>query len=211
MKDHVGYTEKSLSPEQIVCIAEKGLRGANLSKAEKQYLNTQQLEEVYAIWDFEKETIPEFDPNAISDLLKKYTERSQKHSIADICIKLGKKCIELIQLGAEWQTVSPAFAVRDNAQDNISFHKSIGKLTIHLEIVHRDQNLADIHVKLTNSSKKNSFLFDVELIKDNRCVETINTAQNDIVSFLSVAIDNYILRVSDAKKEIASLSLRMEQ
>ena len=211
MKERIDKADKSLAPEKIARIAEEGLQGIKLSNAEKNQLNEYQLEEVYELWDLEKKSIPEYDLSPIKTVLKKYSGSTQMQSLVDICVKTGKKNIELIHLETPWHSGSPAFVIRDKTSGSISFHKNIGKMTIHLGIVNRDENLADIHVELTDSSKKNSYSFEVELIKNSRCVETISTTKDVVASFLAVAIDEYVLRVSDARKEIASLTLRMEQ
>jgi hypothetical protein len=211
MHTNLTESEESLSPEQVALLAEKGLKAVPLSRQQKKHLIEHQMDEVYAALEFEQANIPWLDSETIETLVDPYSHSQPSPSLVDIWVKLGTQIIETIHKAETWQLGSPAFAVRANSTDTVSFHKKLGKMTIHLEIVRRDESLADINVKLIDNTGNNSYSFDVELIKENRCVETINTTHNNLVSFLAVAIDDYILRVSDAKKEIASLSLRMEQ
>ncbi len=210
---HTDLTESdhSLSPEQIALCAERGLKAIPLSREQKKHLIDHQMDEVYAAWEFEKATIPVLDAETIETIIDTHVHSQPLVSPVDIWVKLGEYIVETIHKAVSWQAESPAFAMRTTTSDSVSFYKKLGKMTIHLEIVRRDESLADINVKLTDNTGNNSYTFDVELIKENRCIETINTTRNNLVSFLAVAIDDYMLRVSDANKEIASLSLRMEQ
>ena len=119
--------------------------------------------------------------------------------------------IETTRSFVDWKAGSPAFTYRGSAENCVSFYKEVGKLTVHLEILQREDRLADINVRLTDETRRDRSSFEVELFKDQRCIETVNTTKDSIALFSAIAIDNYKLKISDRKGEITSFSIRMER
>lgn len=210
MPDNGKYIDCCITPEKIASISERGMNAVHLSLEEKEYLLNQGLDELYAAWDFEKEEIPCLDAKTVSLLMKQFAPSQTHNQIPDLWIKLGHHAIETLQHSFDWMPGSAAFAFRETNTSTISFHRKVGKLTIHMEIVRRDERLADINVKVTDNSETKTHAFDAELLKGDQCVETIHTTKDTTASFYAVEIADYILRISDAKNEIASIALRMQ-
>lgn len=195
-----------ISPEKVAILAERGMKAAKLTKEEKHYLLNGGLKEIYDIWDFEEQNIPPLETETVEAIMKRFFSKQP-----NLWIRISRKIIEMVEPPKDWSVGSPAFAHRGKKDKSISFHKKAGKLTVHLEIVQRDERLADMHVRLTNNSGKDLSSFEVELLKGERCVETVSTSKNNTVSFSSIEIGDYIILISDSKGEISSISLKIEQ
>lgn len=210
MLGRITTEEHCISAERLACIAEQGLAAEGLTKNELLSFAEHGLEEVYDLWHFSQLSIPALDPYTLDAVMKRFYPETVLQT-ADIWVRVKDTLIEILGCADSWIQGSPAFATRANEDNQISFHKKFGKLTVHLEIVRRDSCLADIHVKLSDNTIKAPYFFEVELMKGQRSLETIDAAKDSMISFYSVEIDDYLLRVSDMNKEIASLSLRMEK
>ena len=194
----------------MAALAEKGLKSVYLSKTEKESL-LNNMDDIYGIFDFLDQDIPALKSEVISKIMNTIVPKHKNNSHCGILLSIKENIIEILSNLAQWQPNSSVFATRASEPNTISMHKKYGKLTIHMEIVRRDESLVDINVKLADNSKRNHCPFEVELVKSGRCIETINTTQENIVSFFAVEVDDYILKVLNTKKEIASISLRMQE
>ena len=198
--------KEGISPEKLAILAERGLKAAKLTKEEKQYLLRAGLGEFYDVCVFTEQNIPPLASEAVEGIVEKFLSKQPK-----LWIRIGRKIIEIVGLPKDWNMGSPAFAHRGEEAKDITFHKKAGKLTLHLKIMQRDERLADIHVLLTDDSGKDLSSFEVELLKGERCIETVSTSKNNAASLSAIELGDYLIRISDSKGEITSLPLRMEQ
>ena len=204
MIKHKKNKKQEISPERMAVLAEQGLKAAKLTKEEKQYLLNGGLRELYDIYDFSKQTIPPLESEVVNAIMNRVFGEK-------LWIRITKKIIEKISLPEGWYTGSPAFAHRGMKAKNISFHKKVEKLIVHLEIVQNDGRLAEIHVRLTDNEGNYLSSIEAELFKGGRCIETISTLKNNTITFSSLEMDDYILRISDSKDEITSIAIKIEQ
>lgn len=200
---------QEIPPIKLVLLAEKGLKAARLSKKQKKYLLEKGFEEIYALSELEKETIPPVNPELIQTLLQKHFP-IKAITPNELYIKFRENVIESIKELSGWNQPSPAFAYRGSGDGNISFYKEIGKLIVHIEIVRRTDRQADIKVKLTDDTHRERTSFEVELLQEKRCLEIITVPPGGLATLSSIEIGNYLLRIADTKGEIISLSIRME-
>jgi hypothetical protein len=218
MSKDKNHKEEGLPAEKMAILAEQGLEAAKLTREEKQYLLRGGLTELYDVWEFTEQNIPPLESEAVEGILEGF---SSLISIKPkLWIRFIQGIIEIVELAQGWNQASLAFAHRGEETKDISFYKEAGKLTVHLQIVPRDGMLADIHLRLTDSSVrprdssgKDSSSFEVELLKGEkgeRCIETASTSRGNAASFSSIEIGDYIIRISDSKGEIISIPLRME-
>lgn len=195
--------QTEISPEKMAILAEQGLKAARLTKEEKEYLLHGGLKELYDIWEFAEESIPSLETETIDEIMNKF--------FPPLRIRILEKVIEIIKLPSGLHMGSTAFAVRGKDAQSISFHKMVGRRTVHVQITGRDERLADIHVRLTDDSGKGLSAFQVELFKGKKCIETVSTTKSTIVSLSALEIGDYKLRLSDSKGEITSIALRIEK
>jgi hypothetical protein len=200
------YKKQEISPERMAILAEQGLKAVKLTAEEKQYLLNGGLKELYDIYDFAEKTIPPLESEAIDEIMDKFFGEHSK-----LWIRITRKIIEMVSLPEGWYMGSPAFAHRGIKAKNISFHKKAGNLVVHLEIVQSDGRFADIHVRLTDNKSKYVSSIEAELFKGERCIETVSTLKNNTITFSSLEMDDYILRISDPKDEITSIAIKIEQ
>jgi len=200
------YKKQEISPERMAILAEQGLKAVKLTKEEKQYLLNGGLKELYDIYDFAEKTIPPLESEAVNAIMNRFFCEHPK-----LWIRITKKIIDKVSLPEDWYMGSPAFAHRGMKAKNISFHKKVEKLIVHLEIVQNDGRLAEIHVRLTDNEGNYLSSIEAELFKGGRCIETISTLKNNTITFSSLEMDDYILRISDSKDEITSIAIKIEQ
>ena len=81
---------------------------------------------------------------------------------------------------------------------------------MHLEVIRRDQRLADLRISLTDDTGRERTSFEVELHKSGACVESVNVKSNTIVSLSAIEHGDYALRLSDSKGELTLLHIRIE-
>jgi hypothetical protein len=158
--------------------------------------------------------VPLAAPDVVDAIIQEHfsiAKDSEKTGIAELWIKLRDDALELAKGLSGWNVTSPAFAYRGESGKDISFYKEIGKVNLYLEILHNDSRCADLHIRLTDTSKRDTSFFEIQLLKGERCIEAIHTYSDKTVLLSAIEIGNYKLRFSDAKGEIISLALRMEQ
>jgi hypothetical protein len=194
---------RGISPEKMAILAEKGIKAAKLTKEEKQYL-LNGLKEIYDIWDFKKQSLPPLESEAVDEIMNKFFQKQPK-----LWIRFSEKIIEIVKQPTGLYIESSAFAHRGIGTESISFYKKAGKLTVHLEIVRRDERLADIHIRLTDDSGIELTSFEVALFKGERCVETVSTIKSNTISLSAIKIGDYMLKVSDSKGELTSIFIRI--
>jgi hypothetical protein len=132
--------------------------------------------------------------------------------ILTILLKKAGELVDTIS-GATggWEYGSTAFAHRGPGDTGLAFHKTVGRLTIHLELLRKPSSLIDINVLIADPSSREPVIFEVALYKGDRCLETIGVSPGTPASITSVKVDNYELRISDDRGELASMMLKMEQ
>ena len=215
MRGNSTINEPLLSEEQIAIIAEKGIENARLSRREKEYL-VANMGEAYDALEFirapEPAPLPSSDIDALMSrfFAEKISQEPVRRSGLDIWVAFKENFIETIESGIGWLGASPAFATRAVDTKAVSFHKNVGKFSVHLEIMRRDERLADINVKVTDTRDHRPCPFDAELYRDNRCVEMVTAMDSAQACFSSVDVSDYVLKVSDRNNEITSISLRMQ-
>jgi len=195
---------RGILPEKMAILAEKGLKAAKLTKEEKQYLLSGGLKELYDIWDFKKQSPPPLESEAVDEIMNKFFQKQPK-----LWIRFSEKIIEIVKQPIGLYIGSPAFAHRGTGTESISFYKKAGKLTAHLEIVRRDERLADIHIRLTDDSGIELTSFEVALFEGERCVETVSTIKSNTITLSAIKIGDYMLKVSDSKGELTSIFIRI--
>lgn len=202
-----------ISTEKMAILAEKGLKAAKLTKEEKQYLLRGGLKELYNIRDFTEQTIPPLESEAVEAIMNRFfPEQPIEQPIQPILwIRMSQKIIEIVMLPDDWDTGSPAFAHRGKEGKSISFHKNVGKITVHLKILRGDERLADIHARLTDNGGKSLSSFEAEIFKGGKCIETVSNVKHNMITFFSLEMGDYVLRISDLKGEITSIAIKLEQ
>jgi hypothetical protein len=209
---------KSISPEKLVAMAEKGYNIADLSKNEKEYLIKRGLEEINEIKSFEHKSSSKESSDKIEQLLdiffpkSLYVEKTQEKTafLNEIHLKFHKTKIELISLSTKWSAQSLAFEHKGQQSDSILFSKNILHHVVHVEIISKGEQTADINVCLTDISGKNVSRFEVELLKSEICVLSASTENSDKICLYSVEFGKYILRLSDSKKHLTSIPIHLE-
>ncbi len=203
-----------LPPEQMGVLAEQGLAKAKLTKTEKEILLSRGLAELYQIIEFLNQTVPALETGMLDTILKKNSP-SLPHVEGTkpvlFWLKFYAKKISLFQDLAGWNQGSPVFAFRSAWKNCIRFHKEIGKITVHLEIIKKDDRVTDLNVCLIDETSREKAAFEIELFTGNRCIESITATSRTPVSFSAIQVGNYFLRLSDSKGEITSLLLRIDQ
>ncbi|MGA1867213.1 MAG: hypothetical protein ACMUJM_01575 [bacterium] len=204
-----------IPPEKMAILAEKGLKAAKLTDEEKHYLLHGGLKELYDIWEFQRQTIPPLEPETIDAIIERhfpslYEDQYSKEPERAPLLIILRNLRERIKVPPSWQLGSPVFAHRGEEKINeCSLLKKVGKLTVHLQIVGRDERSADINARLTGDAGKDQSFFEVELLKGERCVESVRTTLGNTISLSAVAIGNYILRISDSGHVITSIAIKM--
>ena len=207
-----------ISPEKLVVMAEKGYNITDLSKNEKEYLINRGLEEINEIKSFEHKRSSKESSHEIEQLLdvffpkSVYVEKTQETTsfLNEIHLKFHKTKIELISLSTKWSTQSLAFEHKGQQSDSISFSKNIRHHVVHVEIISKGEQTADINVCLTDKSGKNVSRFEVELLKGEICVLSASTENSNIICLYSVEFGKYILRLSDSKNHLTSIPIHLE-
>ena len=120
MPDSGKYLENCIAPEKLAYISERGMTAVHLSREEKEYLLDQGLEELYAVWDFEKEEKPCLDTQTVSELMGKFAPSPAQNQTPDIWITLGNSAIETLQHSFDWMPGSAAFAFRETNTSTIT-------------------------------------------------------------------------------------------
>lgn len=211
----------NLSPEKLAIIAEKGMSQANLTKEEKAYLYENGLKDVYEMWDLMSMDMQPIPQNTITTtremLINKERDNCSKTKqvfLGDIYINLKKTLTETIKISRGWQLHSPVFLSRtvenENEQDTISLHKEYGDISVNIQIVKEDNRYATVNIKLISKNNQNIDSFCLELIKDTRPIEIIDTSINELESLKFIEKDNYILRILKSQEEIALIRLCLE-
>jgi hypothetical protein len=203
-----------LTPEMIGKLAERGIKALRLSRKQKQELLTSGLEEIYALHDLQKQNIPLLEDAEVDVLMERYFKPTLKHAETRrdaIWVKLLEKTVKIFDFGPGWAQGSPAFALRGEAQrPSVTMHKEIGRLTLHLELINRADRLADIRLCLTDDSKRDKTSFEAELLKSERCVESITAKAGEYFVLSRIELGEYTIRVRDTHGEIASFQIRMD-
>lgn len=211
MKRYIEKEINEIDSEKIAVIAEKGLKFVKLSKKEKLLLNYH-LNEFYNIKNFLNKDVAFFEEDEVEKLMQKFsfTKEICQDSLSNLWIRLKEKSICLVQLPNGWNTWSPQFAHRSSDKGCVSFHKKIGFITVHLEVIRKQSRLADLNVIVCDESNKESSVFEVSLFKGERCIETAGIVKNKKVALSSIRVGSYELRISDSRGELTSISVKME-
>jgi hypothetical protein len=198
--------------EKIGLIAEKGIDAARLGRKEKKILLTSGMEEVYAAMEMQNTSVPALDNIEIDRLMGMFfpEKRPAEARMSSLWIKIRDYSAELAGTLDGWSAGSPAFACRGAEAKTVTLHREFGKLTMHLEVIGRPDRLADIHLLLTDESRRDKSTFEVELFRGDRCVEAIDGTKGETTVLSRVETGDYMLKVSDSKGEITSLNLRMD-
>jgi hypothetical protein len=207
------HKKADISDETICIIAEKGLHAARLNKAQTKELFDSRLPEVYALWDMAKEPIKPLEKREIDHLMDRFFPEVAPAApeTPSLSIRLHEAAVELIgQVLGGWNVGSPVFVCRSAEQKSVVLHREIGRVTIHVEVISRAERLADIRLCLTDESKRDTISFEVELLKESKCIEAASGKSNETVQFQRVEIGEYLLRFLDSKGEITSLRIGME-
>jgi hypothetical protein len=207
--------KSELTPEMIGKLAEKGIKSLMLSRKQKQELLTSGLEEIYALHDLQKQNIQPLEDVEVDALMEQFFKPTLKHIETPkdiIWVKLFEKTAKLLDCSPGWLQGSPAFALRGEAQrPSVTIHKEIGRLTLHLELINRADRLADIRLCLTDDSKRDKTSFEAELIKSERCIESITATPGEYFMLSRIELGEYTLRVRDTHGEIVSFQIRMDE
>lgn len=206
--------KQEISANTIAIWAEKGIKVDELNEEEKDYLAHGGLDEVYTIRDNIRQPMPALEHEAIDKLMKNIfpePEAEQEASLNQLWVIFREKTLEIFEEFSGWNFGSPAFAYRGDEKKQISYYKEIGKITVHLEILKKEDRLADLSICLTDDSSREKSSFELELFRGKRCLETIKTETGNIATLSSIEVGDYQLRLSDTKGEITSLAIRMEQ
>jgi len=101
-------------------------------------------------------------------------------SIFTVILKKSSDFFSFFDNGlAQWTQGSAYFAHRGGDDDtSIAFHKKIGNLAVHIELVRKPSRLIDIHVVIANDAAREPVMFEVALFKGSRCIETVGANFN---------------------------------
>jgi hypothetical protein len=209
-------TKVSLIPaEKMALLAEKGLNATHVSRNDLLALAHGGLSELYTIKEGIKNPPPPLDQQLIDQVIAAYFPSPAKtkptSSLSDIVVQLTKNAVKSVTEPFGWQLNSPAFAQRGPEPRSVSLCKKTGKLIVHLEIAKSFGKGASIAIRLTDSSNRERLSFETALFHNDRCIESVHSAKNPVASFSKIAPGDYLLKVSDKKGEIASVTIRLEE
>ena len=205
--------ENKLTPEIVGLIAEKGIRSLKCKAGITRALLDGGLDEVYAVKKMKTAVIAAPGLQEVESLVARYFPfiNKAKEYQPSLWLKLKTLGSETVDAFDGWLVGSPVFAYRSSGNhQSVSFHKDLGRKSVHLEVIRRDERLADLRVSLTDDSNREQTTFEVELIKDGKCVESVSLKTAAVASISSIEIGDYELRLSDNKGELTSLRIRME-
>jgi len=201
-------TLKEIPPEKAGILIEKGLKAAKLSGEEKTWL-AENINEVYAGQNF-LASPPEPTPaELVKKVLNRFYPRQDDKKESGFWVRIKEKALELVESIPEWKVGSPAFAYRDTGQ-RISFYKAAGKCTVHLEIVKKENRVADINVRVIDEIGRIPTVFEAALYQQDRCVETINSLNNGFISLAGLGTGDYTLKLSDEKGAFSTISIKLD-
>ena len=205
--------ENKLTPEIVGLIAENGICSLKRKAAITRALLDGGLDEVNAVKKMKTAIIAGPGLQEVESLVARYFPfiDKAKECQPSLWLKLKTLGSETVDIFDGWLAGSPAFAYRSSENhQSVSFHKELGRKSVHLEVIRRDERLADLRVSLIDNSSRDQTTFEVELIKDGNCLESVSMKTASVASISSIETGDYELRLSDNKGELTSLRIRME-
>jgi hypothetical protein len=212
-KKNRGTTE--ISAEKLALLAEKGLKAARLSGAEKVFLAENGLEELYAVKKGLAAPTPPLDRQLVERAMARYFSESvhnvRSESSFSIILRLIDESIQAVENTTDWRFNSPAFALRGSEDRGISFFKNAGKSTVHVELTRSAGHRTNICIRLTDASRRGRAVFDAALFHQGICIESVHVVKNPVASFSGIDPGTYVLKISEKDREIAVMNMRIEK
>jgi hypothetical protein len=205
MKDN----DKSLTAERIAEIADKGIRGARLTSEEKAALLNDGMGEVCSVSRAMREKVAPLSTGDIDSVIGRFFPQSEQNTDT-LAFRIGNAALELLSSLEGWIPNSPAFAVRAEKTDSVSFYKELGKISVHIELIKRSDRNADLNFKIKDEAEREETCYSVELLSGSRCIEAVSAPKTETVSIKSLKSGDYELKICDSKGTITALTLRVE-
>ena len=209
---HNENTISDLSAEQIGLLAENGIQELKNNSKLKKVLLISGLDEVYAVKKLHKASVIPLSTFEINTLVTRFSpKRLDANALKDsLLIRTNEWCAEFFGAVSGWKSGSTVFAFRETPSRSITYHKQIGRMTIHLEVVNRSDRLVDIRVCLIDDTHRDTSSFDIALFNGEKCVEALNGTIGETLTLSRINNGEYRLSVSDIRGEISALSIRMD-
>lgn len=203
-----------ISSEKIAIIAEKGLRKANVTKAEMHYLFEQGLPELYDTHTMLLAKIPKLPLSQVNRIMDEFilkNKNSPKESGNILQLRYANKILELVSGLFDWDCNSPAFAFQDDTHRSLSFCKIIGHKSIHFFIEAHDAYQVNLKFILKEDTKLKKQSYFIDLCKGVRCIESYKANKNSSIVFTGIKLDNYLVKIGDKEGEILTFDLKMKE
>lgn len=202
---------KRIPPQKMGRISEQGTCKPPLSKAEWRWLNEEGYEELKQLMLLNRSPM-----HPLPDRLEKRAANRffplQALSPAPLHIRCAQGLLELLERPLDWKTGSEAFAWRNDFENKrrLTLKHTHEKITAHIELVSHSDDSTDITVRCNDPSGKPVETMDIELMKNGRCIESVNASAGGTVNIRNIAAGSMQLRIYSSLGTCITLDLRVD-
>ncbi|MBN1982627.1 MAG: hypothetical protein JW795_13925 [Chitinivibrionales bacterium] len=192
-------------------IVEKGFSYVHVSHNEAAYLQNEGFEELCHLHSLVRLNIPDIEEPVFQRIMDRFRIVG-KLTVRDLPVRLGIKdaTLALIDGAKFWEIGSPAFSSRNDSQTPLQFHQIIRGYDIHFQAFLNNDQTINLNTLITHSPKRGNPYYTVELMKGNRCIESLKGIFGEITHLSWIPVDEYLLRITSKQVTIFHSSLRVE-